>query len=160
MSEFTWTNSASNRFWSKVETSGECWLWTGSIGGHGYGTFYAEPKRYVPAHRFAYVETYGDVPTSIHIDHICRNRRCVRPGHLRQATHKQNVENHGGARKNSKSGVRGVYWQPSRGTWQAQVSHNGTKVSRRFKDLSDAEAWVIATRNALHTHNERDRQSA
>ncbi|MGN6754951.1 MAG: hypothetical protein ACTHMJ_01035, partial [Thermomicrobiales bacterium] len=25
------------RFWEKVDRSGECWLWTGTLDGHGYG---------------------------------------------------------------------------------------------------------------------------
>lgn len=160
MSKFTWSEQASVRFWAKVDKTSECWIWTGSIGGHGYGTFYVGPKKYTQAHRFSYVEEYGDMPSSVHVDHICRNRRCVNPSHLRAATHKQNVENHGGPRQNSKSGVRGVYWQPSRGLWQAQVTHERKTISRRFKNRADAESWVISTRNELHSYNDNDRKSA
>jgi hypothetical protein len=160
MGNRTWSQNASERFWSKVDKGGECWEWIGSIGGHGYGTFYAGPKTYVPAHRFAYVTTYGEIPTSIHVDHICRNRRCVNPKHLRAATHKQNIENHNGARRNSKSGIRGVYRDETRRKWCASVTHNRRQFTKRFDRLADAKAWVIQTRIALHTHNEADRQTA
>lgn len=155
-----WSKNAAERFWSKVRKSDGCWEWTGSIGGHGYGTFYAGPNTYVPAHRFAFVCLHGDIESSVEIDHTCRNRSCVKPDHLRRASRKQNVENHGGARRNSKSGIRGVYWQKSRGLWQAQVTHNGNTVSKRFASIADAEAWVIEMRNQRHTYNDRDRKSA
>lgn len=159
MSKFSWSPSASERFWPKVNKTGDCWLWTGSIGGHGYGTFNVGKGKYAPAYRFAYIEAHGDIPSNVFIDHMCRNRKCVNPSHLRPVTHKQNTENHGGARTNSKSGVRGVYWQESRRMWQAQVTHNGQTVSRRFSDLSEAESWVKEKRNALHSHNDFDRIS-
>ena len=48
------------RFWQKVDKSGECWLWTGCQV-HGYGKFSADGKhRYV--HRWAYEQFIGPIP--------------------------------------------------------------------------------------------------
>ena len=48
------------RFWPKVDKSGECWLWTGCQV-HGYGSFFADGK-YRYAHRWAYEHFIGPVP--------------------------------------------------------------------------------------------------
>lgn len=40
------------RFWSKVDLSGECWVWTGTKAG-GYGRFYLN-RRMMPAHRYSW----------------------------------------------------------------------------------------------------------
>lgn len=94
------------------------------------------------------------------VDHTCHVRRCVNPKHLRLATHKQNLENHNGANCNSKSGVRGVHWEPKRKKWIAQVRHNGSKLYLGgFTDMSDAESAVVAKRQELHTYNLKDREA-
>ena len=80
-------------FWSRIDRQGpdECWNWTGTIGNHGYGVMRLEGK-YILAHRKAYFQHYGhDAPHDV--DHICRNRRCVNPAHLREATRGQNLAN-------------------------------------------------------------------
>jgi hypothetical protein len=153
-----------DRFWSKVEkTDGGCWNWTGALGAtprgqDGYGIFNAGDGSYVRAHRFAYELLRGHIPAAMHLDHTCFNPSCVNPDHLRPATNGQNVQNHRGARKTSKSGVRGVYFDKARNKWAAQVTA-GSKVvfAKRFDTIEEAEAAVIAARNQVHTHNDADR---
>ena len=67
-----------------------CWNWTGAIHKLGYGQFKfnGSMKR---AHRVSYELVKGSIPKGLEIDHICRNRRCVYPDHLRSVTHKVNV---------------------------------------------------------------------
>jgi hypothetical protein len=90
------------------------------------------------------------------VDHICSNRVCVRPDHLRIVTRKENSEHLTGADKNSVSGVRGVTRQKNR--WRAQVRHNGKLISvGSYINIEDAEAAVIAKRLELFTHNDSDR---
>ena len=145
--------SEAERYWSKVEKTQSCWNWKAAIDVGGYGIF-GQRK----AHRVSYEWANGAVDSGTDIDHICHNRRCVNPAHLRQATRKQNVENHSGAYRNSKSGVRGVFWHPGTKKWRAVVRHNGKKIQvGMFMSLPDAEAAVIAKRNELFTHNDRDR---
>lgn len=69
------------RFWSYVDTSGDCWLWLGADNGHGYGATYFEGKQQ-QAHRVAYKLLVGPIPNGLQLDHLCRNRACVRPDHL------------------------------------------------------------------------------
>lgn len=78
------------RFWSKVDISGDCWLWTAYTRHDGYGTFMIDrvPE---PAHRFAWECVNEKVPSGITLDHLCRTRNCVNPAHLEIVTRGENV---------------------------------------------------------------------
>ena len=77
------------RFFSKFVFDDGCWEWRGSIKPNGYGYFSLWPKK-VYAHRLSYELLVGPIPDGMHIDHICFNRRCVRPDHLDAVTQKVN----------------------------------------------------------------------
>lgn len=79
------------RFWSRVDKSGDCWLWLGGYSGNGYGRFSPKRDKGVGAHRFAYESVVGPIPSGKEIDHLCRNRGCVNPAHLEVVTSKQNL---------------------------------------------------------------------
>lgn len=87
-----------SRFWRKVDvpfTPGSCWTWNAGTNGDGYGTFglTLAPHTYkaVGAHRLVYEALVGPIPAGMEIDHLCRNRRCVRPDHLEAVSHRVNV---------------------------------------------------------------------
>lgn len=69
---------------------GPCHLWDGSANEAGYGTFWAA-GRTVKAHRFAYEQALGPIPTGLELDHLCRRRACVRVSHLDAVTHRVNI---------------------------------------------------------------------
>jgi HNH endonuclease len=77
-------------FWKHVKRTPDCWLWTGRLSGNGYGNFSINWKS-VSAHKFAYEQVIGKVPSGMTLDHICRVRHCVNPLHLRVLTRKANV---------------------------------------------------------------------
>lgn len=86
---------ASDRFWDKVNTDGECWEWTASTDAYGYGQFHLNGTTQ-KAHRVAWFWLVG--PTSWELDHIvCDNTRCVNPAHMVRTTRGENT-----ARANSK----------------------------------------------------------
>lgn len=63
-----------------------CWVWNGKPDKNGYGRFGRQG-----AHLYAYKRACGDPPPGMQVDHLCTNRRCVRPGHLKAVTHRENV---------------------------------------------------------------------
>lgn len=80
------------RFWSKVDKDGPqgCWIWTAGLHPGGYGNFWLDGKT-VNAHRFIWELANGPVPDGLHLDHICRNRACVRPDHIEPVTMATNI---------------------------------------------------------------------
>lgn len=146
------------RFWAKVDQSGDCWEWLANRNNKGYGQFSSKTLRSTLAHRIAYELNVGPIPNGLVIDHICHNRGCVNPAHLRPVSPKQNNENRSGPQKNSQSGVRGVGWNCSDKKWVARVRHKGRNhFAGAFSSLADAEAAAIAKRLELFTHNDADR---
>lgn len=62
-------------FWSRVDRSGEHWLWVGPVNPDGYGKTSGYSGG---AHRVAWFLATGDDPGSKHVLHTCDIPRCVR----------------------------------------------------------------------------------
>lgn len=78
------------RFWRMVKRGTGCWEWQGAVAG-GYGRFKVGKVLY-GAHRVAVVFATGrDVPRELCVDHLCRNRACVRVSHLEVVTSEENI---------------------------------------------------------------------
>lgn len=151
------TLTPEQRFWSKVDKSGECWIWTASLRANGYGQFMIDNVNRT-AHRFSYELANGPIPDRMDLDHACRNRACVRPEHLRPTTRKQNMENSDGWKRLQTP--RGVSWDASRNLWKAAVGHNRKTINiGRFERIEDAALAVKAKRLELFTHNELDKKA-
>lgn len=61
------------------------------------------------------------------IDHVSQNGLDNRRDNLRNATHKQNMENRPLFRNNT-SGCRGVYWNKQHRKWKAIIQHNNKQI--------------------------------
>ena len=73
------------RFRKKVSTDGECHLWKGKPDKDGYGVILCKKSLY-RSHRIAYFIFNGNMDTDLVIDHMCKNRLCCNPMHLRAVT--------------------------------------------------------------------------
>lgn len=86
---------ALERFWAKVDKNGPvpafkpelgpCWQWTASKV-RGYGVFDSRV-----AHLQSWEWENGPKPSGTDLDHLCRNRGCVRPSHLEPVTRSENI---------------------------------------------------------------------
>ena len=77
-------------FWSKVDKTGACWLWRGSVSRQGYGVIQLN-KRQHRAHRIAYILTHGPIAEGLFVCHRCDVRNCIRPDHLFLGTASDNT---------------------------------------------------------------------
>lgn len=74
-------------FWTRVDKSGECWIWTGALTNNGYGRHSG-----TVAHRVSYELANGPIPEGMTVDHACFRRSCVNPAHLRLMSHLENSQ--------------------------------------------------------------------
>jgi hypothetical protein len=148
-------------FWSHVDKTETCWIWKASLHEYGYGVFWANRDgkyRSLRAHRFAWELLKGAITPGMQLDHVCHNRACVNPDHLRETTNKQNHENYRGTHSTNTTGYRGVYWSSAESRYRVQVTHKGKRYSGgSFSNADEANAAAIALRNRLFTHNDLDR---
>lgn len=80
------------RFWSKVERSGDHWLWMAGKTSKGYGFLRRHGRPWL-AHRYAWTLLRGPIPEGLDLDHVCRVHACVRPreDHLEPVTRLENI---------------------------------------------------------------------
>lgn len=93
--------STSERFWSKVEKTDGCWLWTANKQLEGYGLIKID-KKTKKAHRVSWELFNGEIPDGLHVLHRCDNPSCVRPNHLFLGSHQDNMRD-----KKKKGRVKG-----------------------------------------------------
>lgn len=97
-----------------------CFLWKGAVT-DGYARVKIGGRSY-SAHRVAYQHSVGSIPEGMVLDHVCRERSCVNPDHLRVLTNKANILAAGAtsptavnARKTSCPKCGGAYYTTGQG---------------------------------------------
>lgn len=153
-------SGARDKYDAKTSREQGCLTWKGAVGSHGYGMMQDDEGQTVLVHRWAYENFVSKIRKGMFIDHICGNRKCVDPAHLREVTPKQNAENITVARQNNSSGHVGVSWNIVCRLWAAYVGHNGHRYSVGYYpkyELHVAAYKVRIRRNELFTHNTFER---
>ena len=91
------TKQQRHNFWAKVEKKERCWEWVG-YKAHGYGKVNISGQVYL-AHRISLLIN-GKIKNPLKkqrgaageiVMHLCDNRSCINPKHLRVATQKENM---------------------------------------------------------------------
>ena len=81
------------RFEAKLDKSGDCWLWTASCAGKGYGQMKLPKQRKQEySHRLAYMIYKGPIEDNQYVCHTCDNPKCCNPDHLFLGTCKDNLQ--------------------------------------------------------------------
>jgi hypothetical protein len=143
------------RFWDKVQKAGddECWLWTASVAGRGYGQMKRPgERRQVYAHRLSYELHCGPVPAGMAVLHQCDTPRCVNPKHLFLGTLADNAGDmqrkgrHLYGEKNtqhrlSEAEVHGIFDMLDEGTPQALIARSYGVGQMTISRIGRGERW-------------------
>lgn len=126
-------------FWSKVDKTGECWVWVAGRFVTGYGAY-----RNQGAHRVSWGLMNGPIPAGLFVLHRCDNPPCVRPDHLFLGTHTDNM--HDKVAKGRASGqqlthcpegheytVENTYIYPGRTARKCRTCHRIREAARRAR---------------------------
>lgn len=122
----TWRTVALTRLFAKCEQHGECWIWTGCSDRYGRLTVHG---RQWWTHRLAYTLLVADIPDGQQIDHLCRNRLCIRPDHLEAVPQQVNLDRGFGpwaVNKRKTHCIRGHEFAPG----NTYVTRNGARECR------------------------------
>jgi hypothetical protein len=92
---FQLSESIIERFWQKVDKQPSHWLWTGSIGSHGYGELQSvqeDGKQTLTTHTISWTIHFGPIPQGLWVLHRCDIKICVRPECLFIGTQLINIQ--------------------------------------------------------------------
>lgn len=105
----------------------ECWPWKAAHDNNGYGFLNMRRNgrgNTAKAHRLVWELLVGPIGDGLELDHLCHNRGCCNPEHLREVTHKVNHENRKGTASHNTSGIRGVHVEKRTGNYVAYIRHH------------------------------------
>lgn len=115
----------------------------------GYHRVQIDRKKYF-LHRLIYMYHHGSLTPGMDIDHIDGNKSNNRIENLREITHSQNLMN-AKINKNSKTGVKGVYFSKKAKKYQTQLVINGKNTYLgTYSTLEEAEKVMKEAREKYH----------
>ena len=144
--------------YDEASPSGLVWVATGRGRRPGTVAGYSHPDGYYRvkfngkmyrAHIIVWVLHHGAVPDGYEIDHRDMDKCNNLISNLRLATRAQNGANKV-ARKDNKSGTKGLSWHKAGNTWMGQIKSNGVKHRVYNQCRATVEAWLIVKRQELH----------
>ena len=82
---------------TQIREDSGCWEWQGSLNYGGYGQLNwglgRDHEKWVTtvAHRYTWKLYQGKIPEGKEVSHLCHNRKCCNPDHLKCETHAKNM---------------------------------------------------------------------
>lgn len=123
----------------------------GYLNPRGYRIIMIGGRNYRAA-RLAWLYVNGRFPAHL-VDHRDRVRSNDRIANLREATHKQNLEN-ATRHRDASPGTVGVYWNALRKRWQAKIGHqHKQKHLGWFASEAEAINVRLQAERAMFTHS-------
>lgn len=149
-----------------IDPSTQCWNWTGSLDGQGYGLVWFR-RRTERIHRVIFAWKVmpiprGDACRFAQLDHkVCQNRKCCNPEHLELVTHQVNT-----TRGIGPSGINARKTHCIRGHLLVTVSNGRRRDCRVCQNLRQKallqgpkrEYWLEKRRQASRRYYERKKE--
>ena len=115
---------------SRLDTTGECWLWTGALDNHGRGRVWRNGKLHIH-HRAVWLILRGELPGGVSLCHHCDNPQCANPAHLYVGDQATNVAD---------MVSRGRHWTQRDPERARQVGRNIGKMNNWSKGAKNPKA--------------------
>lgn len=139
------------RLLSRITIVDECWLCKGAMVSQGYTEIRCHYRSFY-VHRMMAMLTQGKIPNSYHVHHICGNKRCIRPSHLKVQSLKEHLQEHGKSRieflsppseplRDCRHGHREWKWDGSQ--WRCKTCRNRQMIQRYHRIKSEESSIVL-----------------
>lgn len=132
------------RFFSHVEITGNCWLWTKGKNRGGYGKTCIN-KEEISAHRMSYILFKGPIETGKYVCHSCDVPSCVKPAHLWIGTAHDNkqdqIKKGRGGTKLNESDVKEIRRMSESGIGSLKISYLYNVTCSTISNIIKRRIW-------------------
>ncbi len=148
------------KFWSQVkkDSPNNCWLWQGSVLGHGYGYGGTPNPKHNLAHQVAYELKNGVVPPGYRFNACPHSRLCVNPDHITIQLKVTPIEERFWEKVNKESEYHASHMESNCWEWtgtQMSVGYGTIFIARIDRKFSDkrGSSGMLAHRYSWILHN-------
>lgn len=120
-----------------------CWIWQGALS-KGYGLMkHPASNRTISVHKYLFEKKYGRVVESSKVlDHLCNQKACVNPSHLKVVLIAQNIRRSKAAILNEDR-VKRVKELVSKGESKASIARGFGVHRNTISDITRGKTWNI-----------------